>query len=162
MARRLVEMAASIVKAQAAVGKISPEEVELILTKTFFVLQRLQKAELLGILVEPGQASNAQTATLDTVNRPATPKDSIRENRIVCLECGTEMKQLTRKHLGTHGLTQRDYKKKWGFSMRTPLAAKSLSRARSRAAKKRGLPENLVKFLRERKHKAAVSPPLKK
>ena len=161
MARRLVEMAASIVKAQAAVGKISPEEVELILTKTFFVLQRLQKAELLGILVEPGQASNAQTATLDTVNRPATPKDSIRENRIVCLECGTEMKQLTRKHLGTHGLTQRDYKKKWGFSMRTPLAAKSLSRARSRAAKKRGLPENLVKFLRERKHKAAVSPPLK-
>jgi hypothetical protein len=41
--------------------------------------------------------------------------------------------------------------------MRTPLSAKSLCRARSQAAKKRGLPENLVKFLKERKRKAAES-----
>ena len=84
MARRLVEMAASIVKAQAAVGKISPEEVELILTKTFFVLQRLQKAELLGILVEPGQASNARNCDVG-YGEPACHSerlDSRKQNRV--------------------------------------------------------------------------------
>ena len=158
MARKLLEIAASIVKAQVAVSKISSEEIEQVLTKIFFVLQRLQKAEQHGVLLETGDESITETASPEKTNQLAAPKDSIREKRIICLECGIEMKQLTRKHLGTHGLTQRDYKKKWGFPMRTPLAAKSLSRIRSRAAKKRGLPENLVKFLEEKKRKAAISP----
>ena len=154
MARKLLEIAASIVRAQASVGKISPEEIEHTLMNTFFVLQRIQNAEQRGVLLESPIAQDI-AASRGRVPSSSTPKDSIRENRIMCLECGIEMKQLTRRHLGIHGLTQRDYKKKWGFPMRTPLSAKSLSRARSRAAKKRGLPENLVKFLQERKHKAA-------
>jgi predicted transcriptional regulator len=154
MTRKLLEIAASIVKAQASVGKISPEEIEQTLTNTFLVLQRMQYAEQHGILFE--YASESDTVeSQGKVLLPAASKDSIRENRIMCLECGIEMKQLTRRHLAIHGLTQRDYKKKWGFPMRTPLSAKSLSRTRSRAAKKRGLPENLVKFLQERKRKSA-------
>jgi predicted transcriptional regulator len=150
MARKLLEIAASIAKVQATVGKISPEEVEQLLTKTFSVLQRLQNAEQHGILIE-----SVQSAPLEKVVQPAAPKDSIRENGVICLECGVQMKQLTRRHLGVHGLSPREYKKKWGLPIRTPLAAKSLSRARSRAAKNRGLPENLVKFLLDRKRKAA-------
>jgi hypothetical protein len=38
-----------------------------------------------------------------------------------------------------------------GFMMRTPLAAKSLTKARSKAAKKRGLPENLQQFIEARR-----------
>jgi predicted transcriptional regulator len=162
MARKLLEIAASIVKAQASVSKISPEEIEQTLMKTFLVLQRMQNAEQHGVLLQASGDSDPD-APEERPLEPATPKDSIRESRIICLECGIEMKQLTRRHLGLHGLTQRDYKKKWGFSMRTPLSAKSLSRARSRAAKKRGLPPNLVKFQQERKRKASdkvtFSPP---
>ncbi|MGA2404777.1 MAG: MucR family transcriptional regulator [Syntrophobacteraceae bacterium] len=154
MARKLLEIAASIMKAQASVGKISSEEIEQTLMKTFLVLQRMQKAEQQGVLLQAYDDS-ASGEQQERPPEPAAPKDSIRENRIVCLECGIEMKQLTRKHLGSHGLTRRDYKKKWGFPLRTPLAAKSLSRIRSRAAKKRGLPPNLVKFQQERKRKAA-------
>src|SRR5208283_5718464 len=154
MARRLLEIAASIVKAQASVSKISPEEIEQTLMKTFLVLQRMQNAEQHGVLLQMS-GETAFAASQENPLEPASPKDSIRESRIMCLECGIEMKQLTRKHLGLHGLTPRDYKKKWGFSMRTPLSAKSLSRARSRAAKKRGLPPNLVKFQQERKLKAS-------
>ncbi len=162
MARRLLEIAASIVKAQASVSKISPEEIEQTLMKTFLVLQRMQNAEQHGVLLQVSGDPDSG-APLEKPQESANPKESIRENRIICLECGIEMKQLTRRHLGLHGLTQRDYKKKWGFSMRTPLAAKSLSRTRSRAAKKRGLPPNLVKFQEERKRKASekvtLSPP---
>jgi hypothetical protein len=42
--------------------------------------------------------------------------------------------------------------------MKTPLSAKSLTRARSKAAKKRGLPENLKKAIEARRQqKAKVS-----
>ncbi|MHC1727764.1 MAG: MucR family transcriptional regulator [Syntrophobacteraceae bacterium] len=161
MARRLLDIAASIVKAQASVGRISPEEIEETLLKTFLVLQRIQSAEHQGVLLEFPVETPA--TEVDPKRREfSEPKNSIRENVIVCLECGMEMKQLTRKHLISHDLTPRDYKKKWGFTMRQSLSAKALSRARSRAAKKRGLPENLVKFQEERKRNAAnaVSPPV--
>ena len=63
------------------------------------------------------------------------------------------MKQLTQKHLASHSMNQREYKKKYGFAMKTPLVAKSLSKARSKAVKKRGLPKNLKKYQEERKAK---------
>lgn len=157
MARRLLEIAAAIVKAQASVGKISPEEIEQTLLKTFLVLQRMQNAEQQGVLLDESE----DTPEFSAEKQPETsdPRDSIRETKIICLECGIEMKQLTRKHLGSHGLSPREYKRKWGFPMRQSLSAKSLSRARSRAAKKRGLPENLVKFQEERKRKSDVEVP---
>lgn len=159
MTRTLLEIAASIVKAQASFAKISSEEIEQTLMKTFLTLQRMQDAERQGVHLGSDHESAGQTTPQGNVLQSAAPKDSIRENRIMCLECGMEMKQLTRKHLATHNLDQRDYKKKWGLPMRTPLTAKSLSRARSRAAKKRGLPEKLVQFLAERKRKAEGGPP---
>ncbi len=155
MARKLLEIAASILKAQASVSRISPEEIERILMKIFFVLQRMQKAEKMMVMLETGEQS-PQTGPREKPPGPVSAADSIRENKVICLECGIEMKQLTSKHLGHHGLTRRDYKKKWGIAGRTPLAAKSLSRARSRAAKKRGLPENLVKFQQERRKAAGT------
>lgn len=154
MAGKLLEIAASIVKAQAAVSRISAEEIEQNLMRTFFVLQRMQNAEQNRILLDLDEAPGSD-GPQERPPESASPKDSIRENTIICLECGVAMKQITLKHLALHGLNPRDYKKKWGFSMRTPLSAKSLSRARSRAAKKRGLPPNLVKFQQERKLKAA-------
>ena len=150
MARRLLEIAAAIVTAQASVGRISAEEIEQTLMSTFLVLQKMQKAEQENILLEAAEETDVAFRE-EAQPEDVDPKGSILENKIVCLECRAEMKQLTKKHLGSHGLTPRDYKKKYGFSMRQSLSAKSLSRARSRAAKKRGLPENLVKFQEERK-----------
>jgi len=65
------------------------------------------------------------------------------------------MKQLTQKHLVSHGMNQKEYKRKHGFAMKTTLAAKSLTKARSKAAKKRGLPENLKKFMEGRRQRKA-------
>jgi predicted transcriptional regulator len=65
------------------------------------------------------------------------------------------MKQLTSKHLVSHGMNQKEYRKKYGFSMRTPLSAKSLTKARSKAAKKRGLPEKLKQAIEARRQAKA-------
>lgn len=158
MARKLLEIAAAIAKSQASVSKITSEEIEQTLMRTFLTLQRMQNAEQQDILLDMPEEM-AEAMFEEKQPEVSDPKDSIRENKIICLECGIEMKQLTKKHLGSHGLTPRDYKKKWGFQMRQSLSAKSLSRVRSRAAKKRGLPENLVKFQEERKRKAVAIPP---
>jgi len=154
--RKLLEIAAEIVQAQASVGQMSAENIEEALVKTFSTLQRMQRAEEKGILLERGLGSDEMPAEEAAVAKKE-PRESILDDKIVCLECGTEMRQLTTKHLSSHSLTPREYKKKYGFSLKQPLSAKSLTKARSKAAKKRGLPENLVKFLAERKQKKAES-----
>ena len=151
--RKLLDIAAEIIQAQASVGQMSAEQIEQSLIKTFSTLQKMQKAEEKGILLDKAAAEEAALEEVPVQKKE--PRESIQDDRIVCLECGTEMRQLTTKHLSAHGLTPREYKKKWGFSLKQPLSARSLTKARSKAAKKRGLPENLVKFLEERKQKKA-------
>jgi hypothetical protein len=65
------------------------------------------------------------------------------------------MRQLTSKHLVSHEMSQKEYRKKYGFTMRTPLAAKSLTKSRSKAAKKRGLPDKLQKYMEARRQAKA-------
>ena len=52
-------------------------------------------------------------------------------------------------------MDQKQYKKKYGFSMRTPLAAKSVTKAQSKAAKTRGLPEKLTQLNEARRKEKA-------
>ncbi len=156
--KKLLDIAAEIVQAQASVGQMSAEQIEQALVKTFSTLQKMQRAEDKGILLDKGSPEELAGDEISSAKRE--PRDSIQDDKIVCLECGTEMRQLTTKHLSSHGMTPREYKKKYGFSLKQPLSAKSLTKARSKAAKKRGLPENLVKFLEERKQKKAESAPM--
>jgi predicted transcriptional regulator len=86
------------------------------------------------------------------------PEDSIQNDKIICLECGAEMRQMSKAHLASHGLRAKEYKKKYGFTMRTALAAKSVTRARKRAGKKRGLPEKLKAYLEARRQSKVRTP----
>jgi predicted transcriptional regulator len=141
MSKRLTEIAAEIVQGQVSRSPMSSDEIVSSLKGVFGVLMTMNTAE-------------TEDVSLDVIgSAPKTikPKDSIRDDKVVCLECGSELKQLTAKHLQTHGLSPRDYKKKWGFPMAQPLSAKSLTKARSKAARKRGLPVKLREYLDARK-----------
>ena len=80
-----------------------------------------------------------------------SPEDAIQATYVVCLECGAQFKQLTKKHLASHGLTVNEYKAKWGYKKRQSLVCKNVSKKRSKAAKERGLPAALVEFQQKRK-----------
>jgi predicted transcriptional regulator len=147
MTRKLYEIAADIVESQASFMEMSPDSLEHALSTVFVTLQRMKLAEDGGFLLD--QAKAPEEAVQEAIHDD--PKKSIQEDKVICLECGREMRQLTAKHLSSHGLTIREYKKKWGFPLRQSLSAKSLSTARSKAAKKRGLPEKLMQFQEERK-----------
>jgi predicted transcriptional regulator len=123
-------------------------EVASSLRQVFSIPAELQKAETAGIDIEFIQpAAGATQEGPPEAPAALTPQNSIRDDKVICLECGAEMKQLTQNHLKSHSISPREYKKKYGFTMRTPLAAKSLTKARSEAAIKKGLPENLVKAM---------------
>ncbi|MGV1098444.1 MucR family transcriptional regulator [Thiovibrio sp. JS02] len=148
MSKSLVEMAADLVQSQCASKGMSTEEITQALQSTFNALQALQADETkLQASAGEGGVSAVPTAGM-------TPDKSIQKNKIVCLECGQEFKMLSPKHLRSHGLNGREYRAKWGFSLRQPLCAKSLSDRRKKAGKDRGLPENLRKAIAKRKKTA--------
>jgi len=81
------------------------------------------------------------TAAAEAEGLPISPEESIQQNKVICLECGREFKQLTHLHLRTHGLTPREYKKKHGLRLTQPLTARSISERRSQRAREIGLAE---------------------
>ena len=154
MPKKLVEIASEIVQTQVSVKSMSAGEIALSLRQVFSTLHELQKAEAAGIEMEV-----TQPPTKEAGATKLTPTDSIQNDKVICLECGKEMRLLSSKHLAVHGMGQKEYRKKYGFAVGTPLAAKSLTKARSKAAKKRGLPDNLMKAMaarRQAKAKGAV------
>lgn len=149
MSKSLVEMAADIVKAQCTSSSMTSEEVAGSLQSTFQVLQSLQSSE---VSAEPLAELNAPEVSAPTIS----PEKSIQKNRVICLECGQSFKQLSSRHLASHGLDGREYRKKYNFPMRQPLCAKSLTEQRKKAGKERGVPANLKKYQTEQKQAKAV------
>jgi predicted transcriptional regulator len=149
MPKSLMEMAADIVAAQAAHEYMSLEELEAALTKTFKALQRIKSQEE-GVAEAP-------------VTQPEMDaKRSIQQNKVICLECAREFKQLTSRHLKEHGLTAREYRLKHGFSARQSLTAKTLTAKRRKTAKELGLGERLQAARKEKAREKKKRPPRRK
>ena len=146
MPKKLIEIASEIVQTQVSLTSMTSADIASSLRQVFSTLQELEKAETAGINIEVTQPAAEEVAATKL-----SPADSIQNDKVICLECGAETRQLTSKHLVAHGMSQKEYRKKYGFSMRTPLAAKSLTKARSKAAKKKGLPEKLQKYIEARR-----------
>ena len=146
MPKSLVEMCVEIVAAQASHQAMNPEELTESIRTVFHTLQSLKHMydELGGgdaetLSNDDGTTSNA---TLDYLR--LNPMKSIQRHQIVCLESGKTYKVLSNRHLALYGLTSREYKKKWGIPLRTPLSARSLSAQRRKVAKERGLGQHLA------------------
>ena len=138
MAKTLVEMAAEIVRAQAGQTSMTPEEIVDALSKTYEGLKSVK-------------AKEEQVAEEPTVARGAVEgKASIQRGKVICLECGKEFKQLSKRHLASHGLTVRDYKENHGIPLGQALTSKDLSAKRRKVAKEKGLGLRLAKARKKR------------
>ena len=157
MGKSLVEMAADIIQSQCNSTNMTTEEITLSLQSTFNSLVKLQSSE--------AQATHEDISGAGTKVKTSiamSPEKSLQKNKVICLECGQEFKMLSPKHLSSHGLTSREYRVKYGFSLRQPLCAKSLSDRRKKAGKARGLPDNLRKAIAQRKKRKTKTPAKKK
>ncbi len=153
MPKKLIEIASEIVQKQVSLTSMTAAEIAVSLRQVFSTLHELQKAEAGEVELPPAAEVAGEAPTKE---KPVlSPANSIQNDKVVCLECGTEMRQLTVKHLVSHGLSLKEYRKKYGFTMRTPLSAKSLTKARSKSAKKRGLPQKLQEYMETRRQEKA-------
>lgn len=155
MEKKLLELAVEIVQAQATMTKMTSEEIEQALVRVYNALHKMRLAEEEGrsiLLIYSDSQAPAQPESF-----PTDPRSSIQEDKVTCMECRSEFRQLTANHLRTHQLTPREYKKKWGFPLKQPLAAKILTKLRSRSAKKRGLPEKLQVYLEQKRKDKAMA-----
>lgn len=138
MSKSLVEMASEIVAAQARHAPMTPEDISEGVRKVFAMLQQLQTLE--ASMLNPIEAE---------ASGKLTPQESIQRNRVICLECHKEFKLLSNRHLALHGMDSREYKRKYGLPLRQALSAKSLTMARRKIAKEKGLGEKLVAYRRK-------------
>lgn len=77
---------------------------------------------------------------------PAVPvKQSVRQDRIVCLEDGKSFSMLRRHLMTDHQLTPQQYRDKWGLPRDYPMVAPNYARTRSTLAKKIGLGHTAAK-----------------
>jgi predicted transcriptional regulator len=71
---------------------------------------------------------------------PAVPvRQSIRQDRIICLEDGKSFSMLKRHLMTDHKLTPQQYREKWGLPRDYPMVAPNYAQTRSALAKKIGL-----------------------
>lgn len=75
------------------------------------------------------------TQPVEEAQLSAPSRKPIKEQSIVCLECGKSFKILTKKHLASHGLEADAYREKWGIKRNVPLVCKSLQRERRKKMK---------------------------
>ncbi|TBV81443.1 MAG: transcriptional regulator [Desulfobulbaceae bacterium] len=147
MEKSLIEMAVELVQAQCVSKNMTTEEITQSLQGIFKTLHNLQQDKGRELVIEDDMPA---TTTL-------SPEGSIQQHKVTCLECGEEFKMLSSKHLRSHDLNGRQYRRKWGLPLRQPLCARELSERRKKAGKARGLPENLRKVIAAR-GKSAKTP----
>ena len=103
MPKNLVEISSELVQAQVSLTSMTTADMTLSLRQVFNTLQEIQKAEIAGSTLPGAEAAQE----IPSEEKPAvTPQNSIQNDKIICLECGAEMKWLTQKHLISHGMTQ--------------------------------------------------------
>lgn len=121
-----ISLAADIVSAFISNNSVPSSELASLVGDVHAVLVRLCEVP------EPIVPAEAQ--------KPAvSPRKSITETYIVCLEDGRHFKSLKR-HLRTHfNLTPEQYREKWGLDPEYPMVAPAYAKARSSLAKQMGL-----------------------
>jgi predicted transcriptional regulator len=90
------------------------------------------------------QPSGTTAPTAPTAHQPkATPavpiSDSVSEERVTCLCCGKSFTMLKRHLKAEHGLTEDEYRERFGLSEDHPLTAPSYSIRKAEYAKSIGL-----------------------
>lgn len=127
----VLKLTTEIVISHVSMTELTPEELVNEIKAVYNILASLDGG---GILEEPvsGEAG--------VVTKPSIPlKDIVKAKYVVCLECGKKMRTLKAHIRKTHGLTAKEYFKRYALDPKKyPLVCKEYSEQRSKMAKDRG------------------------
>ena len=121
-----LEFTVEIVSAYVSNNSVPSAELGNVIHEVHAALSRLSSATVVPLAVE--------------AQKPAvSPKKSITDTYLICLEDGKRFKSLKR-HLRTqYNLSPEQYREKWGLPSDYPMVAPNYAKARSALAKEMGL-----------------------
>ncbi len=122
--RRLLDLTTEIVSSYAGHNLLAPDQLAELINRVHRTL----------VTLEDSSAPEQQA------QEPAVPvRRSIKNDEIVCLECGRGQKMLKRHIATAHELTPAEYRAKWNLRSNYPMVAPDYAKRRSEMAKKIGL-----------------------
>ena len=116
-------LTSQIVSAHVSHNTVAPDALPSLIQEVYRTLVNIGK--------QPAQAEKPT---------PAVPvKQSVRQDRIICLEDGKSFSMLKRHLMTDHKLTPQQYREKWDLPRDYPMVAPNYAQTRSALAKKIGL-----------------------
>ena len=122
--RRLLDLTTEIVSSYAGHNMLAPDQLAELINRVHSTLATL----------------DAPAAADLPAPEPAVPvRRSVKNDEIICLECGRGQKMLKRHIATAHNLTPDEYRAKWNLRSNYPMVAPDYAKRRSDMAKKIGL-----------------------
>jgi len=98
-----------------------------------------QVPELIAIVHRSLGELGQQPPAEETLTPAVSVRQSVRQDYVICLDCGYRGKTLRRHISSRHGLSRAEYLSRWGLKPDHPLTAPAYSEHRSTLAKQLGL-----------------------
>lgn len=119
----LLDLTVEIVSAHVATNAIEGEHLPALIRSVYDAL-----------------AGSGEPEAAETTFKPAVPvKQSVFDDRVVCLACGKSFRVLKRHLHIDHGLNPEDYRQRFGLPRSYPLVAPEYAETRARVARESGL-----------------------
>ena len=119
----LLGLMAEIVSAHATNNAVTPDQLPTLIQQVFNTLASVEQASIAPPHPEP-----------------AVPiRQSVRADRLVCLDCGKHLSMLKRHLMTDHKLTPQQYRRRWGLPAAYPMVTSAYTKTRYALAKKIGL-----------------------
>jgi predicted transcriptional regulator len=123
MSEMLITLTADIVTAHVANNNVDVTDVPPLIQSVYGALASLGNAPIAEVRHEPA----------------VSVRSSIKNDHLVCLECGKKMKMLKRHIMTDHGLLPEEYRARYNLPADYPLVAPDYADKRRELAKKIGL-----------------------
>ena len=129
-------LVSGIVASYLRQNSISVEQIGNVIAN---VTKAMQEAErVLSGGGEPTEA-RAEEAPQERREPAVSPRSSVKQDYLICLDCGAKVKTLKRHLQSAHGLDPRAYRERWGLKKDYPMTAPAYSERRSQMARDLGL-----------------------
>ena len=135
MATEILKLTAQIVLSHASMSELSPQQLVKEIKEVYQHFASLEGGEIIPETMAPEKAEE-----VGVVKKPPIPLNQIvKEKYVVCCECGKKMKTLKAHIKKAHGLSAKEYFKRFDLDPKKyPLVCKEYSAQRSKMAKDRG------------------------
>ena len=125
MKETLITLTADIVSAHVSNNNVAAEDLGGLIGNVYKALSSL------------GEEAPAPVA--EPLKPAVSVRSSVKPDKIVCLDCGMELKMLKRHLMTHHGMTPEDYRARWNLAADYPLVAPNYAETRRELAVKIGL-----------------------